>query len=763
MKKILAAMKGEVDSDSEEEQIQPQKKKKKTLNSVAKTSPRNLKNSTQIQSKHQQSQEPLCSNTISTSKTPKTGDSAKSSQNSASIPKKTGNEQQSNTSRNNLSQNPAVITKKAGNETQSNTPNNETLLQTFNQGTGDFLLESLVNQDDGEEFSENEEEKVVEQTHLEKEQEDKDDEDDSKTSSEEGDENRTVWCSARCTAGCKRCVCSKNGLICGKNCRCTGCKNTKKSENEIEKWKATKPDNFAKDFPHPTEGSPQNLPEQNLEAPELDLFMLFLTNNGILSHIIIETNKYFAYNKEIIENLTSEQKEKRQKFYAAVKQKKKQERKRKKQRRRKKTEEILIEDADDESGGLKDEVISFADWKSEKEKKKTKFKEEFTQDMIIQYLIATIIMGLVPIDDYTDHWNKASDFDIFGTPIIQKIISRDKFFKIHAYVHFDPDFFEQNLNELFPKFWKLSNETSIDEGMVGHSGSAPCKTYNPMKPDKHGFKYWALCDKIGYLFNFYWYLGKKTNGPTNPDGIVPKLLEKVEKKTFVCLDNWYGSLRLAEMLHEEEFFFVMTCRRSRPSALFAQGLQQLVKDQGSWLSKYSPDGTIMALHFFDRKRVNILSNSYDDSITTSKSKDTKPMAIQMYNQIMGGVDLFDQFMHTNPSFPHKKYKYTRAIFFASINMILTNCFLIQRCQCENKKKFSKKCFLIKIVKQFCKKNEISNKEKLTHLPYKRKKGKSRYGHCVNCHSNTPIICLGCERVHLCPDCFVEWHENKNLM
>ncbi len=61
-------------------------------------------------------------------------------------------------------------------------------------------------------------------------------EDDSR-SDEEDDTPRSVYCTARCTMGCKRCLCSNGGYPCDtSDCRCNNCNNLETLIDPLAKW-----------------------------------------------------------------------------------------------------------------------------------------------------------------------------------------------------------------------------------------------------------------------------------------------------------------------------------------------------------------------------------------------------------------------------------------------------------------------------------------------------------------------------------------------
>jgi len=73
-----------------------------------------------------------------------------------------------------------------------------------------------------------------------------------------------------------------------------------------------------------------------------------------------------------------------------------------------------------------------------------------------------------------------------------------------------------------------------------------------------------------------------------------------EKKKIFC-DN-YGSLELGLILQEKKVDFVFNVRKNRPTWLYDKGLLVNIKEKGEKRFLYSPDGGLVALSKFDKKK-----------------------------------------------------------------------------------------------------------------------------------------------------------------
>ena len=134
----------------------------------------------------------------------------------------------------------------------------------------------------------------------------------------------------------------------------------------------------------------------------------------------------------------------------------------------------------------------------------------------------------------------------------------------------------------------------------------------------------------------------------------------VQKKSILFCDNYYGSYKLASSLLEKEFNFVLCFRENRPTYIFKEGLHKELVEKGDSSSRYSPDGKLRAFSLWDKKKVNFLSDCFNnigfEFVRNGKNRGKKAKIIHMYNTGMSGVDLADSFLHYCPLFSHRKNK-----------------------------------------------------------------------------------------------------------
>ena len=90
----------------------------------------------------------------------------------------------------------------------------------------------------------------------------------------------------------------------------------------------------------------------------------------------------------------------------------------------------------------------------------------------------------------------------------------------------------------------------IDESIIPFRGRHKLKQYNPMKPNKWGFKVFLLCDSAsGYVFRYKFYAGGEEFCPNK---IVKTLLEGLGNRNIkVTMDNCYMSIALVDYLDQQ--------------------------------------------------------------------------------------------------------------------------------------------------------------------------------------------------------------------
>ena len=251
-----------------------------------------------------------------------------------------------------------------------------------------------------------------------------------------------------------------------------------------------------------------------------------------------------------------------------------------------------------------------------------------TIDELAAFLGINILMGINRLPAIKDYWSVEEGL---GNPLIQKAMTRSRFFEILQNMHFSDNL--QNLpprdSEQYDRAWKLrplfdhllkhfqeamqpESHQSIDEHMCKFKGKSLMQQYMKNKPIKWGFKFWFRCgSKSGYLYEFDMYLGKKGNTEFGLGESVVLSLCKSLKDTncYVYFDNFFTSPTLMAKLLENGIYGIGTVRANRKHMPTLKQDKQMKCGEHDWQACQS----FSATKWMDNKSVILLSNYHNPS------------------------------------------------------------------------------------------------------------------------------------------------------
>ena len=331
--------------------------------------------------------------------------------------------------------------------------------------------------------------------------------------------------------------------------------------------------------------------------------------------------------------------------------------------------------------------------------------DKVTVEELQAYLGFMMLMGIVQLPSIRDYW---SNSDTFHYKPIASRISRTRFLQIHRFLHFvnnenlpaygEPTY--SKIQKVKPILLSLSNkcmenfipgrDVAIDEAMVKYKGRSSLKQYMPKKPIKRGFKIWMRADsKTGYVSQFCVYEGKTKNMVEKGLGanVVMNLIDSIHGHYHhVYFDNFFTSVDLLLNLLRRGTYGCGTMRQDRKG--FPTHLKPFIKKglpaRGD--HKVSRNGNMSVVVWQDTKPISCAS-------TNSKPEETKdikrrlkdgttmtikcPDSIVSYNSNMGGVDRNDQ-LRGYYNIPLKSRKYYKYLFFAAVDIVVTNMFVTSK-------------------------------------------------------------------------------------
>jgi hypothetical protein len=245
--------------------------------------------------------------------------------------------------------------------------------------------------------------------------------------------------------------------------------------------------------------------------------------------------------------------------------------------------------------------------------------------------------------------------------------------------------------------------------MVGFKGRLSFLQYLPRKPTKWGMKAFVLADSSnGYVYNWKLYTGKDKSLPLGeqsyPHAVVLDLLKGLERRGHhVYVDNYYTSPALFSDLRDRGFGACGTVRANK------RGLPIEMKatlERGAVISAYV-DRSMMALKWMDKRPVLMLTTIHNNSMTTKvrrkrhregeREEIRKPVAVDQYNQFMGGVDRSDQLL-SYYGFTHRTVKWWRRAAFHLFDMAIVNSYVLYS-SVHSSRKLTHEQFRIELAKE----------------------------------------------------------------
>ena len=195
------------------------------------------------------------------------------------------------------------------------------------------------------------------------------------------------------------------------------------------------------------------------------------------------------------------------------------------------------------------------------------------------FLACVMLMSHVIKPKLSNYW--ATD-EFIRTPIFSNLFSRNRFWKIWKYLHFNnnkkgkPD---NRLHKISPilkhingKFKSLFNpfqKLCLDESLMLYKGRLAFKQYIPSKRHQFGVKSFILCDcQTGFILDLLVYAGKKAIITNNDDigisgSIVMQMMQPyLNKGHQLFVDNWYSSPALFEKLQNHQTGACGTIRKN---------------------------------------------------------------------------------------------------------------------------------------------------------------------------------------------------------
>lgn len=397
---------------------------------------------------------------------------------------------------------------------------------------------------------------------------------------------------------------------------------------------------------------------------------------------------------------------------------------------------------------------------------------------IKKYIGLYMLSGIIKIPQMKNYWTQDK---IYSFPIFRQTLSRDLYFFLNKFIHFNDNTKQKNSKD---KIFKLrpiidylqkkfiqnrfsSNKYTIDETMISWKGKLHIKQYIPSKPNPYGIKLISLANAInGYMTDFEVFTGKGDKN-TAIEYVKSFIQNSHLKSVIFYMDSFFTSIPIAQIIHNSGNFICGVIKSNRK---YIPKIDKKAKD--TILYYFKPP--FYFLYWNSTREVRMLSNFYCSHFIEHDKYDKQekavipkkiPIGIYQYNKYERGVDHNNQM--TAYYFPNRKsIKWYKKAFFYLLEIALVNSFKLYQSCCPNTKKklleFRTEVIhkLINLEESFdpskFQKTKYNDRYRGKHFPGK---SKSR-AQCVICKSKRKYICKTC-KIHLCPEnCFENYHTKK---
>jgi hypothetical protein len=417
--------------------------------------------------------------------------------------------------------------------------------------------------------------------------------------------------------------------------------------------------------------------------------------------------------------------------------------------------------------------------------------KDITHNELKAFFGCMILMGIHILPRTDNYW---SSDDALHVSAIADVMTIKRFKKILEVLHLnDNSKAVERGQERYDKLFKVrpllsqlpinlqtlyqpSSKLAVDESMIPFKGRSSLKQYNPMKPIKRGYKVWCLADsQTGYIMNFEIYTGKATDNTKDILGLGERVvlnLTSIEllkgEKILIAFDNFFTCYTLMTSLLAEGHYACATVRAHR------KGLPDMLKQNDNLKrgeSKFAIRGTVAATKWQDNKPVSLLSTAHrptDMTTVQRKNKDGStielqcPRVVKVYNEIMGGVDRFDQ-LRERYAVGRRSIKWWHRIFHWLLDLAIVNSYIawkVNTCGVVAVGKRDQLSYRLRLARQLIG-SFSSRKQQGRPIAFKRQKsGVASVLDEVrktNVGNHMPVSGDSWKR---CRECSTKWHEKR---
>jgi uncharacterized protein YxeA len=279
-------------------------------------------------------------------------------------------------------------------------------------------------------------------------------------------------------------------------------------------------------------------------------------------------------------------------------------------------------------------------------------------DEMKTFLALTMLMGIIHKPSISLYW---STDPLYSTPLFSQVMLRNRYQIILKFFHLNdndtaaprdhPDYDRlhklrpliDHMYEKFQTVYAPGQHMSLDEAMVLWKGQLSFKQFIHTKRTRFGIKVFQLCEDNGYTYRFRIYIGE---GTTHEDLLRSKtenlvldmMVPLIGNGYELYADNYYTTPHLMKHLHANQTNACGTARKN----ITGYPKKLIEKQVELHHTAALRNRQVLAIKYKDSKDVLFLSNFHAEDVMQVRKRGDKPVAINTYNQFMGGVDKTSQ-------------------------------------------------------------------------------------------------------------------------
>ncbi len=335
-----------------------------------------------------------------------------------------------------------------------------------------------------------------------------------------------------------------------------------------------------------------------------------------------------------------------------------------------------------------------------------------TSKVEIEKLLSVYLkMCITSMPRYSMYWESATRYEP-----VASLLSRDRFKQLKKFLHFNDNSKAPGRKDKdYDKLYKIrpllrmlrdncskvtpEEHNSVDEQIIPFKGKSSLRRYMPKKPKKWGFKVFSRNGQSGFCYDF------EVEGAPDPEqpsiesigyssgDIVLRMCNNLprNKNYKVIFDNYFTFPELLSKLKKWGMCAVGTIRQDR-----LRGCDEVLlpenelkkKGRGAFCGAVDLNTGVTVVRWYDRKLVQLASNFLfthpTDIVQRWSRKENahvevpRPQIVIVYNEGMGGVDLFDMFQALYRLHHKSRKGYMRFFFWALATAVINGWCLYRR-------------------------------------------------------------------------------------